>query len=185
MPLLQSADQQSEVAEVIEQLPGNKVNADQISSAIMQNMDEQQQQNTQHFISAGKDLLFGEGTHYQIMDSLKNSTDLVQDFGFGAYQLMMTMIQSGGLSVQDRPDVGAVIIPAGVILMGLAAEFMNESEEFPDITLDQFGDSVEAFTYMMLKHDPEFSQSPEDPQEDIQQPMPPQPTSGALLNAGG
>ena len=69
------------------------------------------------------------------MDNLKKSNDVVQDLGYGAYQLMITMIQSGGLSVQDRPDVSAVIIPSGVILMSLAAEFMNESNEFPDITL--------------------------------------------------
>jgi hypothetical protein len=183
MPLLQAENQTDDIQGTIEALPGNEINADQIAEAIMQNMDDQQQQNSQHFISAGKELLFGKETHYQIMDNLKKSNDVVQDLGYGAYQLMITMIQSGGLSVQDRPDVSAVIIPSGVILMSLAAEFMNESKEFPDITLDQFGDAVEIFTHMMLKHDPEFNQEQEEVPDQQMQEQPQQ--SGALLNMGG
>ena len=183
MPLLQAENQTDDIQETIEALPGNEVNADQIAEAIMQNMDDQQQQNFNTLFQRGRNCCLARETHYQIMDNLKKSNDVVQDLGYGAYQLMITMIQSGGLSVQDRPDVSAVIIPSGVILMSLAAEFMNESNEFPDITLDQFGDAVEIFTHMMLKHDPEFNQEQEEvPEQQMQEQ--PQP-SGALLNMGG
>ena len=60
MPLLQAENQTDDIQETIEALLGNEVNADQIAEAIMQNMDDQQQQNSQHFISAGKELLFGK-----------------------------------------------------------------------------------------------------------------------------
>lgn len=172
------------VESAIESIPGQEVNADQIAEAIMQNMNEQQQKNAQHFIDAGKELLFGKETHYQLMDSLKNSQDITKDLGYGAYQLMITMIKSGGMSVQDRPDVGEAIIPSGVILMALAAEFINMSDEFPDINLDQFGDAVEIFANMLLQHDPEFTQRMQqgEPMEEDQPEIPQQ--SSALLNMG-
>lgn len=184
-PMNKEADS---MEDMIESMPGQEVNADQIAEAIMQNMDEQQQKNAQHFIDAGKELLFGKDTHYQLMDSMKQSQDVAKDLGYGAYQLMIAMIKSGGMSVQDRPDVGAVIIPSGVILMALAAEFINTSNEFPDINLDQFGDAVEIFSNMLLQHDPEFRQrmdQSEQPMQKEEQPMqqPMQPQSGALLNA--
>lgn len=181
-----AADQNAakSIESAIESIPGQEVNADQIAEAIMQNMNEKQQKNAQHFIDAGKELLFGKETHYQLMDSLKNSQDITKDLGYGAYQLMITMIKSGGMSVQDRPDVGEVIIPSGVILMALAAEFINMSDEFPDINLDQFGDAVEIFINMLLQHDPEFTQRMQqsDPMQEDRPEIPQQ--SGALLNMG-
>lgn len=187
MAILQaSPDQPQQSNEIIEEAiesSGASVDANHISSAIMDHMDEQQQKNTESFIDAGKELLFGKETHYQLMDSLKNTKDITKDMGYGAYQLMMALIQQGGMSAQNRPDVTAVIIPSGIILLALAAEFMNASDEFPDISLDQFGEAADIFANMIMRHDPEFMQrmnSQGESEPDPKQPMQPQ---GGLLNA--
>lgn len=169
---------------------GATIDADQIAGAIMDNMDDKQRENTGHFVDSGKELLFGEETHYQLMDSLKTSKDMTKDLGYGAYQLMMALLQQGGMTAQDRPDITPVIIPSGVILMALTAEFMNSSDEFPDITLDQFGEAADIFVNMMLQHDPEFMQNAnaesgmqQEPQQDMLQQQ--QPQAGLLANQQG
>lgn len=165
------------------------INCDQIEEAIKAKMDDRQEPDLDRVLEAGNELLFGEETHYQLMDSLKDSKNIAQDLGNGAFNVMALLIKNGGNTMP-----GDVVLPAGMILMARAAEFINDPKSgFPPITDDDFEEASHIFsTKIMNTYDPEFRKKVEQyggqeqpsalAEDPPQQGAMVQPQGGGLLN---
>lgn len=164
------------------------INSDQIESSIKEQMDKQQSANLDRVLTEGNELLFGKETHYQLMDQLKNSQNLSADLGNGAFGVMSILIKEGGNTMP-----GDIVLPAGMILMARASEFLNQSG-LAQITDDDFEEAAHIFSVKIMDtYDPEFrnkmqqhsgQQGQEQPMPPEQQGSVPQP-NGALLNMTG
>lgn len=128
---------------------GFTINADQIEESIKQQMDDKQEKQLDRLLDEGNNLLFGKDTHYQLLSGLENSKNIAKDLGEGAYNMMMSLIKQGA-------NVPGEIIPAaGAILMARVAEFINQSG-MATITDDDYGNAVEMFGHLIMRHDPQF-----------------------------
>ncbi len=151
-----------------EENTGFTVNSDEIENGIKEQLDEQQDKNLDRVVKAGNELLFGEETHYQLMDQLQNSKDIGADLGAGAFSAMSILYKESGNSIP-----GDVILPAGVILLARASEFLNESG-MAQITDDDFEKATHLFSVKMMDaYDPDFNNRMQ--QAIGQQPQPDQP----------
>lgn len=142
----------NESGNVSTQSSGFTINAQEIEGAIEQHMDENQRKKLDRVLDTGHELLFGKETHYKIMDGIKDSQDIGKDLGEGAFHLMMILFKQ---SKNTLP--GDIIIPAGVILLANAAEFLSQSGM--PITDDDFEEATHTFTTLTMNTlDPSFKQ---------------------------
>jgi len=127
------------------------INSDQIEAGVKDQMDKTQSGNLDRVLSEGNKLLFGKDTHYQLMDSLQGSADISGDLGNGAFNMMGMLLKSSGNSIP-----GDVILPAGVILLARASEFLNESKTV-QVTDDDFEEAAHLFTVKTMNaYDKDF-----------------------------
>lgn len=127
------------------------INSDQIEAGVKDQMDKTQSGNLYRVLSDGNKLLFGKDTHYQLMDSLQGSADISGDLGNGAFNMMGMLLKSSGNSIP-----GDVILPAGVILLARASEFLNESKTV-QVTDDDFEEAAHLFTVKTMNaYDKDF-----------------------------
>jgi len=127
------------------------INSDQIEAGVKDQMDKTQSSNLDRVLSEGNKLLFGKDTHYQLMDSLQGSADISGDLGNGAFNMMGMLLKSSGNSIP-----GDVILPAGVILLARASEFLNESKTV-QVTDDDFEEAAHLFTVKTMNaYDKDF-----------------------------
>lgn len=127
------------------------INSDQIEAGVKDQMDKTQLGNLDRVLSEGNKLLFGKDTHYQLMDSLQGSADISGDLGNGAFNMMGMLLKSSGNSIP-----GDVILPAGVILLARASEFLNESKTV-QVTDDDFEEAAHLFTVKTMNaYDKDF-----------------------------
>lgn len=127
------------------------INSDQIEAGVKDQMDKTQSGNLDRVLSEGNKLLFGKDTHYQLMDSLQGSADISGDLGNGAFNMMGMLLKSSGNSIS-----GYVILPAGVILLARASEFLNESKTV-QVTDDDFEEAAHLFTVKTMNaYDKDF-----------------------------
>lgn len=127
------------------------IDSQQIESGIKEQMDKTQSSNLDRVLNEGNELLFGEDTHYQLMDSLQGSKDISGDLGNGAFNIMSMLIKESGNSIP-----GDVILPAGVILLARASEFLNESK-IVQVTDDDFEEAAHLFTVKTMNaYDKDF-----------------------------
>lgn len=127
------------------------INSDQIEAGVKDQMDKTQSGNLDRVLSEGNKLLFGKDTHYQLMDSLQGSADISGDLGNGAFNMMGMLLKSSGNSIP-----GDVILPAGVILLARASEFLNESKTV-QVTDDDFEEAAHLFTVKTMNaYDTDF-----------------------------
>ncbi|MFA7253837.1 MAG: hypothetical protein WC107_04740 [Patescibacteria group bacterium] len=127
------------------------IDSQQIESGIKEQMDKTQSSNLDRVLNEGNELLFGEDTHYQLMDSLQGSKDISGDLGNGAFNIMSMLIKESGNSIP-----GDVILPAGVILLARASEFLNESKTV-QVTDDDFEEAAHLFTVKTMNaYDKDF-----------------------------
>lgn len=127
------------------------INSDQIEAGVKDQMDKTQSGNLDRVLSEGNKLLFGKDTHYQLMDSLQGSADISGDLGNGAFNMMGMLLKSSGNSIP-----GDVILPAGVILLVRASEFLNESKTV-QVTDDDFEEAAHLFTVKTMNaYDKDF-----------------------------
>lgn len=146
----QSLPMDDESGNVSTQPSGFTINAMEIEEAIEQHMDDRQRKNLDRVLDTGHELLFGKETHYQLMSGLKGSQDIGSDLGEGAFHLMMILFKQ---SKNTLP--GDVIIPAGIILLANAAEFVAQSGT--PITDDDFENAAHTFTTLTMNTlDPSF-----------------------------
>jgi hypothetical protein len=129
------------------------INSDQIEAGVKDQMDKTQSGNLDRVLSEGNKLLFGKDTHYQLMDSLQGSADISGDLGNGAFNMMGMLLKSSGNSIP-----GDVILPAGVILLARASEFINESG-IATVTDDDFENAAHIFSVKIMNaYDPDFQE---------------------------
>lgn len=127
------------------------IDSQQIETGIKEQMDKTQSSNLDRVLNEGNALLFGEDTHYQLMDSLQGSKDIAGDLGNGAFNIMSMLLKESGNSIP-----GDVILPAGVILLARASEFLNESQTV-QVTDDDFEEAAHLFTVKTMNaYDTDF-----------------------------
>lgn len=161
---------------------GFTINCEQIEASIKEQMDVKQKSNLDRVLKEGNDLLFGEETHYKLMGQLQNSQNISKDLGEGAFGLMSMLLKSSGNSIP-----GDIFLPAGMILLARASEFLHEAGV--PITDDDFEEASHIFNVKVsYAYDPEFrdrmsrfmgEQQPMAAQPEQQGGM---PQSGGLLN---
>lgn len=127
------------------------IDSNQVESAIKDHVDDRQESDLNQLLDAGNDLLFGKDTHYQLMDQLQSSKDIGADLGGGAFSLMTMIIKEKNGRVP-----GEVVLPAGVILLARAAEFLNESG-MAQVTDDDYEKATHLFSVKIMDaFDPDF-----------------------------
>ena len=147
------------------------IDSNQVESAIKDQVDDRQEKDLDQLLDAGNDLLFGKDTHYQLMDQLQNSKDIGTDLGGGGFSLMTMLIKESGGTIP-----GDIILPAGVILLARAAEFLNESG-IAKVTDDDFEKATHLFSVQIMNtFDPDFKSRMQQSIGD--QGMPQQPEQG-------
>ena len=156
------------------------INSKQIENGIKEHMDAKQISALDRVLKAGDELMFGEDTHYKIMDGLKDSQDIGGDLGKGAVNLSMLLLQQSGNTLP-----GDVIIPAGVILIAEAMEYLNKTGMTP-VTDEDFDEATHVFSVMLMnKLDPNFQSKMKEGMGDQQAAQPMQQAQGGQQVQGG
>lgn len=146
------------------------IDCDQLEKSFADQMDAGQKKDFEQLIDAGNDLLFGEKTHYKLMDQLQGSKDIGNDLGGGAFGLMVMLLKSS----KNMPP--PIIIPAGVVLICRASEFLNKSG-MAQVTDDDYDKATHLFgVKMMNTFDPKFRAKMQEYAGSEQQSMPQEPS---------
>lgn len=147
-----------EAPEAQEQAQGMTFTAEQLADSFKEQMDEEQAKDMSLVVEEGKQLLFGPDSHSKIMGMLEGSKNIGEDLGNGAFDAMNLVL---GTMAKEKPgeEIDAKsILPAGVVLIALALEFVNESGMAP-VSEDDFEEAAHIFSTRMLgTHDPEFKE---------------------------
>lgn len=165
------------------------ISSEQLEEQFRKQMNDKQQHNFDQWLDAGNDLLFGKDTHYQLMDQLQNSQDIAADLGNGAFGLMSVLIKKALESNRKEDISDDVILPAGVVLICRASEFLNESG-VAKVSDDDLEKATNIFgVKMMHTFSPEYRdklQQSQQPQEQPQDQMAQQPPQqGGMLDMTG
>jgi hypothetical protein len=98
----------------------------------------------QRIVLAGKKIMFDPKTSTMVNDAMKSGEgDIVQKLGTGITGLMALLIQESRNSLP-----GELVIPAGIVLVAEAAQFLAEAGE--PITDRDVGDAMEIFVHVVL-----------------------------------
>ena len=172
--------------------PGLSFTTEQLIDSFKEKMKPESTKNMMMVIDAGKQLLFGEESHYQLMGMLDGSKNIGKDLGNGAFDAMTLVLKSMG----DRAATadGEAILPAGVALIAMTLEYLGETGT--PVSEDDFEEATHIFgTRMMDAHDPEFKQrreqyapaqeGPQDPNAVPVDPNAPQPPPAAPMPSQG
>lgn len=137
---------------------GLSFTTEQLVDSFKKNMKPEEVKDMGTVIDEGKQLLFGPDTHSQLMGMLEGSKNIGEDLGNGAFDAMNLVLKSVGHN-KPREDIeGKAILPAGVALIAMALEFINESGMAP-VNDDTFEQATHIFsTRMMSTYDPQFKE---------------------------
>lgn len=139
-----------------EQAQGLTFTTEQLVDSFKQNMDKEQVKDMGLIIEEGKQLMFGPESHSQIMGMLEGSQNIGQDLGNGAFDAMSMILKSMAEEKPEEEIDGKSILPAGVALISLALEFVNEAG-MALVSDETFEEATHIFsTKMMDTYDPEF-----------------------------
>jgi hypothetical protein len=129
---------------------------EQLVDSFKEHMDGEQAKDMGLVIDEGKQLLFGPDSHSKIMGMLEGSQNIGQDLGNGAFDAMNLVLQSMAKEKPNEEIDGKSILPAGVVLISMTLEFINESGMAP-VDDEVFEDASHIFsTRMMGTYDQEF-----------------------------
>lgn len=174
-----------------EQSQGLSFTTEQLVDSFKESMDADQAKDMGLVIDEGKDLLFGPDSHSQIMGMLETSKNIGEDLGNGAFDAMTLVITALAKEKPNEEINGKSILPAGVALISLALEFVNESGMAP-VNDDTFEEASHIFsTRMMDAYDPEFKAKAQqyggqqDQPAEGQPPVPGTPVDPATTPPGG
>ena len=135
---------------------GLSFTTEQLVDSFKEHMDEEQAKDMGLVIDEGKQLLFGPDSHSKIMGMLEGSQNIGQDLGNGAFDSMNLVLKS---MAQEKPKEeidGKSILPAGVVLISMALEFVSESG-MAAVDDETFEEASHIFsTRMMGTYDQEF-----------------------------
>lgn len=135
---------------------GLSFTTEQLVDSFKEHMDQEQAKDMGLVIDEGKQLLFGPDSHSKIMGMLEGSQNIGQDLGNGAFDAMNLVLKS---MAQEKPNEeidGKSILPAGVVLISMALEFVSESG-MAAVDDEIFEEASHIFsTRMMGTYDQEF-----------------------------
>lgn len=139
-----------------EQAQGLTFTTEQLVDSFKQNMNEDQVKDMGLIIEEGKQLMFGPENHSKIMGMLEGSQNIGQDLGDGAFNAMNLVLKSMAEEKPDEEINGDAVLPAGLALISLALEFINESG-MAAVNDETFEEASHIFsTKMMDTYSPEF-----------------------------
>ncbi len=166
-----------------EQPAGLSFTTEQLVDSFKESMNPEQVKDMGLVIDEGKDLLFGPDSHSQMMGMLEGSQNIGQDLGNGAFDAMNLVLQALAKEKPGEEIDGQSILPAGVALISMTLEFINESGMAP-VTEDTFEEATHIFsTRMMDKYDPEFKAKAQQYQGQQGQPAEEAPVDPAAAQA--
>lgn len=161
-PMRQDPDVAAESTEQVEDpnepQEGLSFTTEQLVDSFKEHMEPEQIKDMGLVIDAGKELLFGPDTHSQLMGMLEGSKNIGEDLGNGAFDAMNLVLKSIAQNKPNEDIDGKAILPAGVVLISMALEFINESGMAP-VNDDTFEQASHIFsTKMMSTYDPQFKE---------------------------
>lgn len=160
---------------------GLSFTTEQLVDSFKEPMDAEQAKDMGLVIDAGKELLFGKENHSKLMGMLEGSENIGQDLGNGAFSAMNLVLKS---MIQERPDEdidAKSILPAGVVLISMALEFMGEAG-IAAVDDEVFEEASHIFSTRMLgTHEQEFKDRAA--QYQTQQPIEEQPQGSAPIDS--
>lgn len=161
-PMQQDPDEASEPTEQTEDpnepQEGLSFTTEQLVDSFKKNMEPEQIKDMGTVIDEGKQLLFGPDTHSQLMGMLEGSKNIGEDLGNGAFDAMNLVLRSIAENKPGEEIEGKSILPAGVALIAMALEFINESGMAP-VNDDTFEEASHIFsTRMMSTYDSQFKE---------------------------
>lgn len=120
--------------------------ADLSPDAIMAKMHipPKMQQPFQAVIVAGMKMMFSPQSHQLMMQHLSGPQPMPQKLGEGIAGLMALLFQQAQRSIPPQ-----MLIPAGMVLMAHAADFLNKSGQ--PVTAQDFGAAVQIMVETILK----------------------------------
>lgn len=137
---------------------GLSFTTEQLVDSFKENMDPEQVKDMGTVIDSGKELLFGPDTHSQLMGMLEGSKNIGEDLGNGAFDAMNLVLKSIAENKPGEEIEGKSILPAGVALIAMALEFVNESGMAP-VNDDTFEEASHIFsTRMLATYDDQFKE---------------------------
>lgn len=162
--------------------------SDEIEQSMVEQLDKNELEDFGILVDAGNEILFGEQSHYQILDGFEGleGEELAQQMAHGAVALTDIIVEQSGGSV-----AGELVVPAATVLMARVAEFLNKTGLAP-VTDEVFEQAMEIYSVKAMdKYDPEFREQAGGMQQEPRQGMPQEqgmsqgsPQRG-ILNQGG
>lgn len=98
----------------------------------------------QAVIVAGMKVLFSDQTHQMVMKQMSGAGPLSQKLGDGIARLMSMLFQESHRSIPPQ-----LLIPAGMVLLAHAADFMNKSGQ--PVSAQDFGTATQIMVEELLK----------------------------------
>lgn len=98
----------------------------------------------QRVVVAGMKIMFDAKTHKLMLDTLQGQGDIATKLGQGITGLMGLLMKEAKGAIP-----GEMIIPAGIVLMAHAAEFVDKTGT--PVTDEDFGNGVQVFVHTIMK----------------------------------
>lgn len=127
-------------AESVEQAPAESTGSETSGAALRKKMEVPGPLGEQldKVVLAGMKIMFDQKTHHLMAQELDRDGDTAEKLGMGVAGLMGLLMEQSQRSIPPQ-----LLIPAGVVLMGHAADFVRKSGD--DVTDEEFGEAVEVF----------------------------------------
>lgn len=106
-------------------VPGNKPDAGRLSAQAMieqMHLDPQQREQLDRIVLAGMKVMFDQKSHKMLLEQMNGPGTIPDKLGKGIAGLLGLLMQESQNSLPPN-----LLIPAGIVLMARAAEFLNGS----------------------------------------------------------
>ena len=155
---------------------GLTVDPGEIEQHMKDQMDDGQKKDLDKVLSAGNKLLFSKGTHDKLLGDIgKGGLPLAEELGKGGAGIVGVLMKKSGGTLP-----GETIVPAGIILLARAAEFLSKKGGV-DINDQVFEEATKIYTGIVTgETGPDSEGQPEDPGAQDMQGSVAQPPGGLL-----
>lgn len=106
-------------------------------------LDPQQKQQLQRIVAAGMKVMFDQQSHQMMLDSMQAPGPVPDKLGQGIAGLLGLLMQESKNSLPPQ-----LLVPAGLVLIAHAAEFMNETGM--PVSDEDFGNAVDVMVTTVL-----------------------------------
>lgn len=107
-------------------------------------VNPQQKQQLERIVAAGMKVLFDKSTHQMMIDAMQGDGPIEQKLGQGIVRLIGVLWSESKGSIPPE-----LLIPAGMVLLAEAADFMNQAGQ--TVTPEQFGKANEIMLDTLLQ----------------------------------